>query len=307
MPADLTDFNKFMSQLMRILMQQKVRERGYQAWGDVQEQLQRSGLARRLEGYEAQEEMQKRLLEAGYSRDVVKMLLETISKGTQEYGRPGIETVERIRQIGLGETPGIPPEIPGQYEETMAPYASLMPALGRRLEAGEYPSREEMAILTRLLGADKVQEFLEQAEKVKAGRAQREVARGKTALGWAELGLKKPGEKLTKKQLEDKLKFFAKKERVFVDKLESLEEEIGLTEDDPKAEELKTQISEMRQNQLNTLDQLLGDLDKKKCDGIISKLKANKITAKGMEKHKEQFTKEYKLTEAEYQYIRLNI
>ncbi|MCK4824590.1 hypothetical protein KA005_53050, partial [bacterium] len=73
------------------------------------------------------------------------------------------------------------------------------------------------------------------------------------------------------------------------------------------AEELKTQISEMRQNQLNTLDQLLGDLDKKKCDGIISKLKANKITAKGMEKHKEQFTKEYKLTEAEYQYIRLNI
>ena len=58
MPADLTDFNKFMSQLMQILMQQKVRERGYQSWGKVQEELQRSGLARRLEGYTAQEEMQ---------------------------------------------------------------------------------------------------------------------------------------------------------------------------------------------------------------------------------------------------------
>lgn len=307
MPADLTDFNKFMSQLMQILMQQKVRERGYQSWGKVQEELQRSGLARRLEGYTAQEEMQNRLLQAGYSRDVVKMLLATIAKGTEGYGRPGIETIQRIRETGLGETPGIPPEIPGQYEEVTAPYESIMPAIGRRLQEGEYPSREEMAILTRLLGPEKVQEFLEQAEKVKAGRAQRKVSADKTALGWAELGLKKPGEKLTKKQLEDKLKFFGKKEKVFVDKLETLEEEIGLTEDDPKAEELKTQISEMRQNQLNTLDQLLGDLDKKKCDEIISKLKANKITAKGMEKYKEKFKKEYKLTDVEYQYIRLNI
>ena len=63
----------------------------------------------------------------------------------------------------------------------------------------------------------------------------------------------------------------------------------------------------MRQNQLNTLDQLLGDLDKKKADVIIAKLKANQITAKGMEKYKEKFKKEYKLTDVEYQYIRLNL
>ena len=307
MALDTTDFNKFMSELMRILMQQKVRERGYQSWGKVQEELQRSGLARRLEGYTAQEEMQKRLLEAGYSRDVVKMLLATIFKGTEGYGRPGVEAIERIGQLGLGETPGVPPQVPGQYEEVTTGHENMMAALGRRLEEGEYPSREELAVLTRQLGPEKVQEFLEQAEKVKAGRAARQVSREKTKLGYAELGLKTPGAKLTKKQLEDKLKFFSKKEKVFVDKLETLEEEIGLTEDDPKAEQLKTQISEMRQNQLNTLDQLLGDLDKKKCDGIISKLKANQITAKGMEKYKEKFKKEYKLTDVEYQYIRLNI
>ena len=307
MALDTTDFNQFMSELMRILMQQKVRERGYQSWGKVQEELQRSGLARRLEGYTAQEEMQKRLLQEGYSRDVVKMLLATIFKGAEGYGRPGVEALERTRKVGLGETPGIPPEIPGQYEEITGQYESLMPAIGRKLAAGQYPSREEMAILTRLLGPEKLQEFLEQAEKVKAGRAGREVSREKTRLGYAELGLKTPGAKLTKKQLEDKLKFFSKKEKVFVDKLETLEEQIGLTEDDPEAERLQTQISEMRQNQLNTLDQLLGDLDKKKADGIISKLKANKITAKGMEKYKEKFKKEYKLTDVEYQYIRLNL
>jgi hypothetical protein len=290
---------------MKILLQQKVRERGYGAWGKVQEELQRSGLARRLEGYTAQEEMQKRLLEAGYSRDIVKMLLATISKGTEEYGRPGVETIERMRQVGLGETPGIPPEIPGQYEEVMEPYANLMPALGRRLQDGEYPSREEMATLTRLLGADKVQEFLEQAEKVKAGRAQREVSRGKTKLGWAQLGVK--GEKLTKKQLEDQLKFFGKKEKVFVDELESIEKEIGILEDEPRVEDLKAKIDEMRQNQLNTLDQLLGQLDKRKCDKIIAKLTAGKATIEGLEKNKEQFMKKENLTEEEYNYIRLSL
>ena len=305
MALDTTDFNQFMSELMRILMQQKVRERGYKAWGSVQEELQRSGLARRLEGYQAQEEMQSRLLEAGYSRDVVKMLLATIFKGTEGYGRPGVEALERTRQVGLGETPGIPPEIPGQYKEVMEPYANLMPAIGRRLEKGQYPSREEMAILTRLLGADKVQEFLEQAEKVKAGRAQREISRDKTKLGWAQLEVK--GEKLTKKQLEDQLKFFGKKEKVFVDELESLEKEIGILEDEPRVEDLNAKIDEMRQNQLNTLDQLLGQLDKRKCDKIIAKLTAGQATIEGLEKNKEQFMKKENLTEEEYNYIRLSL
>ncbi|MBA7687159.1 hypothetical protein ES703_95619 [subsurface metagenome] len=158
---DLTGLNKFMNQLMPMLMRMKMQKRGYEAWGDVQRQLQESGLAGRLRGYEAQEEMQKRLLEAGYSRDVVKMILGVITQGVKGFGgRPGVEALQRIREVGLGEVPGIPPEIPGQYEETMAPYQTLMPAIGRRLEAGEYPSKEEMTILTRILGPDKLQEFL---------------------------------------------------------------------------------------------------------------------------------------------------
>ena len=294
-----------MNQLMRILMQMKVRKRGYEAWGDVQEQLQRSGLARRLEGYEAQEEMQKRLLEAGYSRDVTKMILATIVQGAAGFGRPGIEAVERIREIGLGEVPGIPEEIPGQYEAIQDPYASLMPAIGRRLEAGEYPSEEEMTTMTRLLGPDKLQEFLGQAERARTGIAERGLRRGELELARAEVGVK--AEKLTKKQLEDKLKFFSKKEKVFSDELKSLEEEMDLMEGDPKYDAKNKQIADMRQNQVNVLDQLLGELDKKKADKILAKLRAGGATIEALEKHKEQFMKKENLTEAEYNYIRLNL
>jgi len=287
-------------------MRMKMQKRGYEAWGDVQRQLQESGLAGRLKGYEAQEEMQKRLLKAGYSRDVTKMILGVITQGVKGFGgRPGVEALRRIRELGYGEVPGIAEEIPGQYVATMDPYATVMPALGRRLEAGEYPSKEEMTVLTRLLGSDKPQEFLGQAERARTGVAERGLRRGELDLARAEAGLKVG--KLTKKQLEDKLKFFSKKEKVFSDELKSLEEEMDLMEGDPKYDDKNKQIAEMRQNQVNVLDQLLGELDKKKADKILAKLRTGGATIEALEKHKEQFMKKENLTEAEYNYIRLNL
>lgn len=249
MPLDTTDFNKFMSVFMRILMQQKVQQRGYEAWGDVQEQLQRSGLARRLEGYAASEEMQKRLLQAGYSRDVVKMILTSIFRGAEGYGRPGVEALSRIRQIGLGETPGIPPEIPGQYEEIQQPYANLMPALGRRLEAGEYPSREEMAILTRILGAEKVQEFLEQAEKVRSEKGKLAVAERKVTVEEKKLGLEEKGEKDLGKLLKEKMK-----------QLKAQQEKLAKPPEDVSPEQKKlwkSNIEELQQ-EINEIRKKLG-------------------------------------------------
>jgi len=242
---DLTDFNKFMSQLMRILLQQRVRERGYGAWGKVQEELQRSGLARRLEGYAAQEEMEKRLLEAGYSRDVVKMILASIIKGTEAFGRPGVEALSRIRQVGLGETPGIPEEIPGQYEEIMEPYASLMPALGRRLQEGEYPSREEMSILTRLLGAERVQEFLEQAEKVRSGKEKLAVERRKVTVAEKKQEAEKKGEKDLAKKLEQKIKLLKATQEKLAKPVEDVtKEQKKLWQSN--LEELEQEINELR-------------------------------------------------------------
>lgn len=296
MAIDLTEAIRFLNEFLPYFAKQKMRL-------DQQRKLLQMYLDKQLAGYGALEEMQKRGRGEAFEYAKKLRILASILKGTEKLDRPAMAGLARAPDLGIDF--GLPEISPGQYGEAVRPYAETMVDQAGALERGEYLPAEKMGVATQLLGSERAMDLLKEIGKTISGREAREVTREKTRLGWAELGVK--GEKLTKKQLEEKLKFFAKKEKVFVGQLESLEEEMGLTEDEPRAENLKTQIAEMRQNQLNTLDQLLGELDKKKCDGIISKLRANKITAIGMEKYKDQFIKEYKLTEAEYQYIRLNL
>jgi len=293
---DLEPTLRFLNEFLPYFAKQKMQL-------DQQRKLLQMYLNKRLQEYGALEEMEKRGRAEQYDYASMLKFLASALKGTEGLDRPAMAGRRRASELGI---PVPLPEVsPEQYGEAVRPYTETMVDQAGALEAGKYLPAEKMGIATQLLGSERAMDLLKEIGKTRAGREAREVTREKTELGWAELGVKKNGK--TKKQLGDQLKFFAKKEKVFVDDLESLEEEMGLTEDDPKAENLKTQIGEMRQNQLNVLDQLLGDLDKKKCDGIIVKLRTNKITAIGMEKYKEQFMKEYKLTEAEYQYIRLNL
>lgn len=270
---------------------------------DQQRKIMQMYLDKSLAQYGALEEMQKRGRGEAFDYATKLKLLASLLKGTEKLDRPAMAGLVRAPELGMDF--GLPEISPEQYGEAVRPYTETMADQAGALERGQYLPVEKMGVATQLLGSKRVMEFLEELGKTRAGREERKLRKGELDLARVEAGVK--GEKLTKKQLEDKLKFFSKKEKVFVDELDSLEEEMGLTEDEPKAENLKTQIAEMRQNQLNVLDQLLGDLDKKKCDGIIVKLRTNKITAIGMEKYREQFMKEYKLTEAEYQYIRLNL
>jgi hypothetical protein len=293
---DLEEIFRSLNEILPYIAKQKMRL-------DQERKIMQMYLNKRLTEYGALEEMGKRGRAEDYDYDAMLKFLGSVLKGTEELDRP--DMAGRMRASELGIPVPLPEISPEQYGEAAMPYAETMVDQAGALEAGKYLPAEKMGVATQLLGSERAMDLLKEIGKTRAGREAREVSRKKTELGWAELGVK--GEKLTKKQLEDKLKFFTKKEKVFVDQLDSLEEEIGLLEDDPRAENLITQRDEMRENILNTLDQLLGDLDKKKCDGIISKLRANKITAIGMEKHKEQFMKKEKLTEAEYQYIRLNL
>jgi len=264
-------------------------------------------LDKQLAGYGALEEMQKRGRGEAYDYETKIRLLASLLKGTERLDRPAMAGLMRAPELGMDF--GLPEVSPEQYGEAVRPYREMMADQAGALEKGEYLPVEKMGVATQLLGSKRVMEFLEELEKTRAGRGERSLRKGELDLARAEAGVK--GEKLTKKQLEDKLKFFAKKEKVFVDELKSFKDPltgaIEDIEDESRAENLEAKIAEMRQNQLNVLDQLLGELDKKKADGIIAKLRTNKITAKGMEKYKEQFMKKENLTEAEYQYIRLNL
>jgi len=296
LPINLEETFRFLNEFLPYFAKQKMQL-------DQQRKLMQMYLEKQLAGYGALEEKEKRGRAEQYDYATMLKLLGSILKGAEGLDRPGM--AGRMRASELGIPLDLPEIAPDQYGEAVRPYTETMVDQAGALEAGKYLPAEKMGVATQLLGSERAMDLLKEIGKTRAGREAREVTREKTELGWAELGVK--GEELTKKQLEDQLKFFAKKEKVFSDELESIEEEMGIMEDDPKAENLRTQIAEMRQNQLNTLDQLLGELDKKKCDKVMATLRSNKITPIGMEKYKEQFKKEYKLTEAEYQYIRLNL
>jgi len=298
---DIEEIVRTLNEIMPYLAKQKMEL-------DQQRKSMQMYLEREMEimrgraGYREEEQFRGR--DIGRELEAFSTFLKTGAEGVKGLDQPLLQLLERLATAGIAgkEIPTVEPEKVGA---ALAPYTETMAEQAGALERGEYLPAEKMGIATQLLGSKRAMDLLKEIGKTRAGREAREVTREKTRLGWAELGVKKKGE--TKKQLEDKLKFFAKKEKVFSDELKSLEDLSGLMEGDPEYDTKKTQIAEMRQNQVNVLDQLLGELDKKKADKIISELRANKITATGMEKYKEQFKKEYKLTEAEYNYIRLNL
>ncbi|MBA7554558.1 hypothetical protein ES705_47182 [subsurface metagenome] len=296
MAIDLEEIFRSLNEILPYIAKQKMRL-------DQERKIMQMYLNKRLTEYGALEEMGKRGRAEKYDYASMLKFLGSILKGTEELDRPGM--AGRMRASELGIPVPLAEVSPEQYGEAGRPYGEMAATMAGAKERGEYLPVEKMGLATQLFGSKRFMDYVEEVEKIKAGREQRKISKEKTKLGWAELGVK--GEKLTKKQLEEKLKYFGKKEKVFVDELESLEEEIGLLEDAPRAENLITQRDEMRENILNTLDQLLGDLDKKKCDGIISKLRANKINTRVLEKNKKDFMKEENLTDAEYQYIRLNL
>jgi len=293
---DLTETFRFLNEFLPYFAKQKMQL-------DQQRKLMELYLNKQLAEYGAWEETQKRGRAEQYDYDTKIRLLASLLKGTEKLDRPAMAGLMRAPELGMDF--GLPEVSPEQYGEAVRPYTKMMADQAGALEAGEYLPVEKMGVATQLKGSEYAMDLLKEIEKTRAGREERGLRKGELDLARAEAGVK--GEKLTKKQLEENLKYWAKKEKIFVDELESMEKEMGLMEDDPKYDAKSRQVDEARQIQLNTCDQILGELDKKKCDKIIAKLSAGKATVKGLEKNKEKFMKKENLTEAEYNYIRLNL
>ena len=264
-------------------------------------------LEKQIAGYGAWEEMQKRGRAEKYDYDTMLKFLGSVLKGTEELDRPGMAGRMRASELGIP----VPLEeiLPEQYGEAIRPYGETMAGQAEALGMGE-SFIKKMGVATQLLGSKPAMDLLEQQRKTIAGREAREISREKTRLGWAELGVK--GEKLTKKQQDERLKDLAGKEKIFMNQLKSIKDPfsgyVEDIEDEPKAENLEAKIAQTRKEQLDIRNQRLGKLEKKKCDKIISKLRgAGKNIIKALENNKEQLKKEYNLTEEEYQYIRLNL
>jgi len=229
--------------------------------------------------------------------------------GVKDVDRPLLELIERLGVAGV-TGPGIPTPKPGLLEEKKRPYGDIMAKMSGALEQAEYLPTEEVGPATGLLGSKRVMEFLEQAGRERRVGKELGLREREVAVSEKEVGLK--GEPKGK-GLEDQLKFLDGKEKTFEAQLKSIGTELGetieelKTSDDPKVVDLNKRIEKVRKRKLNIYSQLLGDLDKKKSDEIISKLRSGGATVEALEKYKERFKKEEKLTEEEFQYIILNL
>lgn len=293
--------------MMRILLPYLLRQRQQKQWLE-QSSAQYEDLARlkdELYG-RSQKEIQDRASENAIKLELVK----TGRIGVEELDRPLDELLLRLGQAGV-TGPGIPTISPEIVAGRRLPYEEMMAKKSAVLERGEYLPKEEVAPATGLFGSKRMMDFLEQAERARAGKKERALRGREITVKEKELGIE--GEKKTKKQLEDEYKVLDQKEKTFVAQLKSIGVGLALTDDelktsdDPKAVALREKIEIVRKRKLNNVNQRLGDLDRKKADGIISKLRDGGATAEALEKYKEKFKKEENLTEEEYQYIKLNL
>ncbi|MBA7701853.1 hypothetical protein ES703_110600 [subsurface metagenome] len=140
---------------------------------------------------------------------------------------------------------------------------------------------------TGLFGSKRMMDFLEQAERTRAGKAERGLRADELKIREREVGLEEEGK--SKEQLENEFKVLDQKEKTFKAQLDSIGVDLGLTEDaikmsdDPRAVALREKIEIVRKRKLNNVNQRLGDLDKKKVEKVLSKLRGINATPEEIE------------------------
>ena len=301
--------------MMRILLPYLLRQRQQRQWleqsygKDIQVAREKDVLERERMGIRSKDEREREA--RSQKNKVILQLLKVGAIGVEDLDRPLLEYLSRTGEVGVPLYPGAPTISPEMLEEKKRPYGEMTARMSAVLERGGYLPTEEVGPATGLIGSKRVMDFLEQAERVRKGKEERGLRAEELEVKRAEVGLE--GEEKSKKQLEDEFKVFDQKEKTFKAQLDSIGVGLALTteelkmSDDPRAVKLRAQLEEVWRRKLNNANQRLGLLEKKKADGIISKLRDGGATAEALEKYKEKFKKKENLTEEEYQYIMLSL
>jgi len=297
-----------LDRMMRILLPYLLRQRQQSQY--LEESSAQYEQLARLKN-ELYSRSQKEIQDRAAKNEIVLQLLKTGKIKAEQADLPIDEILFMASQAGMTH-PALPlPVSPELRAERKRPYEEMMARKSAVLERGEYLPKEEVGPATGLFGSKRMMDFLEQAERTRAGKEERGLRAEELEIKRAEVGIK--GEKKTKKQLEDEFKVLDQKEKTFKAQLDSIGVDLGLTveelkmSDDPKAVDLRAKLDEVWKRKLNNCSQRLGDLDRKKADGIISDLRMKGINAIGVEANKQEFMKEANLTEEEYQYIILSL
>jgi hypothetical protein len=138
------NLQQFSSMLMRMIQQQKYIKESNAAW-----------LTRSLKEYDAYEEMQNRLREAGLSKNIAEAVAKSVIKGAEGMDRPGLESIGRLGQAGIGNVPGVSlPQPTVQREKAIAPTVSSVQDIVRQFLPEDLDIQEAITNLMMTKGSD---------------------------------------------------------------------------------------------------------------------------------------------------------
>ena len=162
---DMKKFNKFMMKFAPMLMQMKMRERGYEAWGETQRRTIHESLKADLQRYAALEMKAGRERNAAFALKYADKIVGAIEKSLEGMDRPGLLMPQRVKEAGI---PAPPFEPTVSHEEAIDPYQVLMEDI-EKLYGGEVgPEKKDVIARTvGLKGSDFMQKIIEDVAKAR--------------------------------------------------------------------------------------------------------------------------------------------
>lgn len=261
-----------------------------------------------LEEYEAwaghQEEAQKRA--------IINRVRESIMDPDMFEGYP-FQAYSYLKHL----KENLPPEltegliIPEGYEEMMEAAEEAVSRVIIAMQAKSPIMDEDIGTLVKAFGHEPTAEYVGQIQKVTGEEERVKVRREEIGLEEKKLTVRREeleakGKPKGKEALKERLLMLGKKEKIFADQMKEIEAGT-LDIDDPEAKKIEGKLKKVRDERLSIINQMIGELDKKKVDGIVAKLKKGGATPEGLDLNREEFMKAEGLTDIEYEYIKINL
>lgn len=183
--------------------------------------------------------------------------------------------------------------IPEGYEEIMEAAEEAVSRVIIAMQAKAPIMDEDIEKLVRAFGHEPTAEYVGQIQKVKIEEDKIKVRREELA---------EKGKPKGKETLKERLLMLGKKEKIFADQMKEIEAGT-LDIDDPEAKKIEGKLKNVRDERLSIINQMIGELDKKKVDTVLAKLKKMNATPEELEEFKAKLMADEGLTEIEYEYI----
>lgn len=160
-----SNLQELSSMLMRMMQQEKYLKDSSASW-----------LSRSLKQYDAQEQMAKRLQDYGLNKNIALAVAKSVIKGSEGMDRPGLESISRLGQAGMGDVPGVSlPQPTVKREEVIAPTVDSLRGIVKQFLPENLEMQEAVTNLMMTKGSDEALGQMTDYTKITEAEKEREI------------------------------------------------------------------------------------------------------------------------------------